>query len=401
MMRTPSCEKIFRAIGDEIARTWADRRYGDADLPAIAADVLTRAAPHRACSVADILRDVLDATAFPFQQNDTSRFGEPPVTVYWHPRFYIEALFWLAGSPTPHNHAFSGAFMLMEGRSLHTEYTFAVEEAYADEIAFGRLTLTGSALYTPGTVETIEAGDEFVHAVFHTGRPGLSLVVRTHSRSVGAGRQYLRPGLRVGPAFEDQLTRRQLQALALLLQIQSPDYESAAARLIARGDMRLTFNVLQQAADLAPHSPLRAAVLTHARERWGARADDIDRSLTFQLRQRAGMMARRRLDDPDDLLCLGLLLQEDDWRAIGGRLRQWTLTDRPGDWVAAHLDRLAAQSVWGVGLSAAAREAITSSARASVNGATAQAQPTLARADLLLGPLFEAGAVGVTKEFAR
>lgn len=398
---TRSCADIFDAIGNEVARTWAERQYHDRDLPPIAADVLTRFAPHRACSAADILQYVVQATAFPFQQNDASRFGEPPITVYWHPRFYIEALFWMAGSPTAHNHAFSGAFMVMEGRSLHTEFAFVTEETHLDEIAFGRMAITGSTLCLPGSVELIEAGDEFVHAVFHTGRPGLSLVVRTHSRSVGAGRQYLPPCLRIGPAFEDQLTRRQLQALALLLQIESPDYERTAAHLIARGDMRLTVNVLQQAADVAPHSALRPAVLAHARARWGSRADDIDRCLTFQLRQRLGMLGRRRLRDPDELLCLGLLLQERGWQAIGERLREWGITDAPGGWIAARLAALAARGVWGEGLTTDARELMCAAARDAADDGGRAPDPALARADMLLGPLFAAAPPVLTPTPAR
>jgi len=367
---------------------WAAQEYRDEALPAVAADVLTRWAPYREVSASQVLQYVIETSTLPFQQNDRSRFGEPPVTVYWHPRFYIEALFWLAGSPTAHNHAFAGAFTLIEGQCLHTEFAFTCEETHPDEIAFGTMALTKSALYSAGTVETIEPGENFVHSVFHTGRPGLTLVVRTHSRSVGAGRQYLRPCLRVGPAFEDQLTRRQLQVLALLLQIQSPDYTTAAARIIDSSGMRMMFEVLQQASNLAPQSPQRTAVIAHARQRWGVSVDRIEQCLAFQGRQRFGMIGRRKLQSPDDLLLLGLLLQEECWSDLGKRLRQWRLGVTAGAWVADGLQRLATYGVWGIALDAETRQAMVTAGRAAVDG---EADPAPARwtgLDVLLGCLY-------------
>jgi len=403
---THECADVFQAIGDEVARTWARTGFRDEDFPAIATDVLARAAVARHVSARDVLRYVIETPTLPFQQNDGSRFGEPPVGVYWHPRFYVEALFWLTGTATAHNHAFAGAFAVLDGQCIHTEYAFTLEEEHPDEIAFGAIALTDSALHATGHVETIEPGDAFVHAVFHVGRPSASLVVRTHSKSVGAGRQYIPPGLRVGPAFEDQLSRRRLQALGLLLQLASADYESAARQVMDAGGLRTAFNVLQQLTDLAPLSPMRAPIVAHATTRWGASIDRIERALAVQQRQRLGMMARRRVQRSDDLLLLGLLLLEENWRAIGDRLRQWAMAgsaDEAAAWLAAGLDRLAACGAWGVALDADVRQAVIASAREAVAERASDARepapvpvpvqgqvqgqgPRRAHADILIGP---------------
>lgn len=72
-----------------------------------------------------LARGVCEGGRLPPQRGHDQGFGQPAITLYSGERFLIEALCWHTGTPAIHHHAFSGAFRVMTGRSVHSRYSYS------------------------------------------------------------------------------------------------------------------------------------------------------------------------------------------------------------------------------------------------------------------------------------
>ena len=180
----------------------------------------------------------------PFQSQ--SDFGQPELVVYDNPRFYIQVLFWLEGTTEIHQHEFSGAFHLLEGSSLHTQFAFDDAQPVSAHMRVGRLRVKEARLLETGCTVPIISGGAYVHSLFHLDTPSLSVVVRTHS-DPGTGPQftYLPPHLAVDPFFNDALTARRRQLLDVLEKLEDPSYPDLLLEMLASLDFERGFYVLQ------------------------------------------------------------------------------------------------------------------------------------------------------------
>lgn len=109
----------------------------------------------------------------------TSSFGQPPVTLYWHPHFVIDAYFWHTGTTSIHEDGFSGAFAVASGSSLQSRYRFEESERFGDTVWTGALYQLDLEYLRQGDSRKIWGGDKLIHSVFHLESPSLSLCVRT------------------------------------------------------------------------------------------------------------------------------------------------------------------------------------------------------------------------------
>ena len=110
-------------LGVELEREWAVVDYELAAFPEICASRLQGARLPARIDADDVVRAVF-AGGLPQQVDPDARFGQPPVTLYRAPRFYIDALFWVDGTTTIHDHAFSGAFQVLAGQSIENDILF-------------------------------------------------------------------------------------------------------------------------------------------------------------------------------------------------------------------------------------------------------------------------------------
>lgn len=132
---------------------------------------------------------VIDEGRLPEQVNFQSSFGEPPLVVYETNDFYLEVLFWFPGRTAIHGHGFSGAFVVLDGLSIQTEFAFHQRSQPEEGVRLGTLEPRSIEFIEPGKVCTISEGEQFIHTVAHLGNPSLTLVVRTYG---GAKRQQYR-----------------------------------------------------------------------------------------------------------------------------------------------------------------------------------------------------------------
>jgi hypothetical protein len=170
----------FHKPGARVDTLWKERGRDDRAFR----EVATRAPGmiHRASASpstrpfrAGILHDLL-----PHQVDLTASFGQPPLTVYHQYEFRIELLFWTTGLPGIHHHAFSGAFRVMHGSGLHTEWEFEVERKLAHRLLSGQLRLKATEILRTGEVRPITAGNSYIHSTYHLDRPSVFVVVRTN-----------------------------------------------------------------------------------------------------------------------------------------------------------------------------------------------------------------------------
>jgi len=75
------------------------------------------------------------------QKNLDATFGQPPITLFHHDRFYIEALFWLSSTTSIHQHAFAGAFSVLAGSSVQARYRFEPRTGVERRLRFGHVSL--------------------------------------------------------------------------------------------------------------------------------------------------------------------------------------------------------------------------------------------------------------------
>jgi hypothetical protein len=182
--------EVFSEQERRVAGARSKVRFESAALPDIAADELDRTPLHRLTYYQAILEWLVSTETLPFQANVDSNFGEPPVALLWPSLVYFEALFWCTSTTAINGHGFSGAFQVLAGTSVRSVYEFKAHNAHG-RCQIGDLHHRDVALLRPGTTQTIERGERFVHSVFHLGYPSVTIVGR--NRGGDSQYRYYRP----------------------------------------------------------------------------------------------------------------------------------------------------------------------------------------------------------------
>lgn len=235
---------FFDELGRSISAQWKQVNFSLADFPDIARRALDKNPPARRVDLAALIQDFLQNDEQPGQSQ--SGFGQPELIVFEHSRFYIQLLFWFEGTTQIHQHEFSGAFHVMKGSSIHSEFTFEQRHPITSHFQVGTLRMKGIELLPTGATVPIVSGGDHIHSLFHLDSPSLTVVVRTHS-DPGTLPQftYLPPHLAVDPFHTDALTTRRTQLLDVLERMESPTYAVQIEKMIKELDFERGFFILQ------------------------------------------------------------------------------------------------------------------------------------------------------------
>jgi hypothetical protein len=197
----------------------------------------------------DIVRWIATTNRIPPQLDLEAEFGQPPVSVYAEERFLVQVIFWCDGTTAIHQHAFSGAFGVLAGGSIHSEYTWKPRQRVNARLQFGDLERTTLELLSAGDVRPIVSGRRLIHALFHLDRPSVSVVVRTvQDADAGPPYTYSRPHLALDPSSRDALLTRRLQTLRMLLDIQHPAVQDTAGVMLDASDTEAACRILLEVA---------------------------------------------------------------------------------------------------------------------------------------------------------
>ncbi|MBC7899982.1 MAG: hypothetical protein H7070_07990 [Saprospiraceae bacterium] len=237
--------QLFNELGDEIETLWRDANYNEELFPAIAADALKRARLSEKVSAWEVLEWTLRQDELPRQKDVSGRFGDPPVTLFTAPRFYIDVYFWIDGTTSIHQHSFCGAFQVLLGSSIHSWYEFERSESINFFTEIGEIKLKLCSLLEMGDVQEIRAGRQYIHSLFHLDRPSATIVVRTGESPLFLPQfSYHKPYLALDPFFEHATTTKKLHAISALLRLQHPDIDRLITELLEKSDFQTAFSIL-------------------------------------------------------------------------------------------------------------------------------------------------------------
>jgi hypothetical protein len=289
--------RVFEELGALIEARWRDQNYAESVFPEIAARSLSES---NLCDRVDpwaIIRWVHSASTLPVQMDLQTKFGNPPITLFVGPRFYIDVYYWLDGTTTIHQHAFSGAFQVLHGSSVHAGYQFEVEREISPHLLTGMLSFRDVSLLTRGDIREIHPGPEFIHSLFHLERPSVTITIRTYKApSFPRQYSYLKPSLAINAFFTDVSLLKRVQTVSLLLRMKHAEADKIIGELVESSDFHTAYAVLREAFDFLCHRELEEIVgVTRSRDRFEGLLD----------------RARRKHGELIDLL---EPVFEEDWR---------------------------------------------------------------------------------------
>lgn len=325
----------FIALGKEIEEQWRRQNYDEAIFPALAAEALRVANIPSKLSGWDVIKWALDQNELPTQQDPAGRFGDPPITIFNAPRFYIDVYFWLEGTTATHQHAFCGAFQVLMGSSIHSWYEFERDDVINSFMELGSMNLRLCELLEIGGVQEINAGRQYIHSLFHLDQPSATIVVRTSKSPLHLPQfSYHKPHLAIDPFCEDPTLAKKIQAIHAMMRSNYEAADELISALLRDSDLQATYNLL---SNLHGHShgsridEMFALSNTKDRfgrfmdialERHGARAERLKE--VFEVSDRQNYIVRQRavVTNPDHRFFLALLLNVDGRERIFALVRQ-------------------------------------------------------------------------------
>lgn len=327
--------KPFDELGAEIEDIWRGKNYNEEEFPAIAADALKRAELPAKVSPWDVLDWSLKQTELPRQRDPHGNFGDPPVTVYSAPRFYIDVYFWFEGTTATHQHGFCGAFQVLAGSSIHSWYKFERRIAVNAFCEIGDMSLKVCELLEVGDVQQIWAGRQYIHSLFHLDHPSVSVVVRTERSPLHLPQfSYHKPSLAIDPFYDEQTLAKKLQVLAALFQAGRDDTDEQVTRLLEVSDLQSSYSILSNVRGLVRSNQLTEMFTPEkATARFDAFLSTVERihgeagkalRLVFAHQDRLDEIVKRRsyVTEPDHRFFMALLLNVEGRERIFSLIKQ-------------------------------------------------------------------------------
>jgi len=237
----------FQKLGAQVENRWRAENYSEQLFPEIAAQALVEADLPARVDPWEIIRWVQTADSLPEQQDVEGRFGNPPVTLFCGPRFFIDIYYWLDGTTSIHQHSFTGAFQVLLGSSIHSRYSFREDKIINEHFSVGKLALEEVQLLKLNDVRTIRAGRNFIHSLFHLDRPSATITIRTeHTPSAALQYDYRKPHFAVNPFFRNPVMIKKAQTVGLLLGMKHKDADAMIGDLICSSDFHTAYFALAE-----------------------------------------------------------------------------------------------------------------------------------------------------------
>lgn len=236
--------RAFQNLGEMTTKYWSQLGGTTKAFPEAAASALANTKVLLSTSAEEVFEWLARSPALPEQYGKD--FGQPPINVYVADGFYIQVLVWIDGTTAIHEHAFVGAFGVLAGSSVHTQYRFDMQTPLAPELRLGNITFLSSELLRRGDIREINTGSEFIHALFHLDRPSVSVVIRSPFLPQSTQYSYIKPHVAFDPYFEDMSFRVKLRLLESLRLARFPNFLPYATALLEHGGPLIAFKVLME-----------------------------------------------------------------------------------------------------------------------------------------------------------
>lgn len=340
---------LFHRLGDEIELRWRDANYDELKLPAIAKAKLAEHDLPSKLTPWEVLEWAMATAELPPQADPNSNFGDPAITVYSGTRFHIDVYYWFTGTTAIHQHAFSGAFQVLAGSSIHSWYEFRPDDYVNVFMEFGRMELKVCELLEVGAIQEINAGRGYIHSLFHLDDPSVTIVVRTRNSPMFLPQySYHRPHLALDPFFaQDSLTKK-VQSLVAMLKSKRPNADEKIGELLAESDIQQTYHLLQNLRSMLRSDKVKQmfnvenfdarfeALFAVSKARHGERADRLLEVLEFQDKLASVVNRRDYVTEPTLRFFLAVLLnvtgRENIYKLVKQRYPDADPQDKVLDW---------------------------------------------------------------------
>ena len=305
----------FEKLGRTVLERWREQNFSLEVFPELARIAMDEAPPSENVDLEEMIHEFLTNDDQPLQGH--SGFGQPELVAFNDSRFYIQILFWMEGTTDIHQHEFSGAFHVMRGSSVHSEFDFVGAHSVTPHIRTGELRLKQIELLETGRTVPIISGRECIHSLFHLDTPSVTVVVRTH-HDPGTGPQYnyLPPHIAIDPIHADSLTMRRKQLLDVLENLDHPSYALQVNEMIESLDFERGFHTLHHAMDRLQVLGEWESVLAIFQEKHGNLAKGVPATLAENLRRETISQMRYHIDNPEHRFFLALLMNVQNSKDI-------------------------------------------------------------------------------------
>ncbi len=307
----------FQSLGERLERTWQDSGYDENRFSELASTELTRVPPSGHVEVTEVFDWIFGPSGGFLQPSSQELFGQPPVMVFQAPRFYIEVLFWLAGTTGVHEHAFSGALTVLAGSSVHSHWRFEPSGTINSRMHYGKLERVSTEILRPGDIRPIYPGDRLIHQLFHLEVPSVTVVVRTNvDRRYLPQYEYLPPGLAVDSEDREGSRTRRMAFLDGMARGHFSELEKYARRLVESGDLETIYHTFAVLTRRRVDPEFLGKLFDAVRQRHGAVADLFQQVCQEQRRIRLVTSLRAKVVNPRARFLLALLMLMSDRDAI-------------------------------------------------------------------------------------
>jgi hypothetical protein len=306
--------RYFEQLGHLVDSRWtaAGRRAGD--LATIAGAALEELPVPDTLDVFAVLDLLARDDGLPKQRKVSDQFGQPPTVMFSSAGLEVHALTWIDGTTSIHQHGFDGAFRVLQGSSLHTEYAFDQSDQLADgHLVVGDLAMLRSEVLTAGAVRPIPAGPGFIHSLFHLERPSVTIVVRNGWSDLPFPQyDYRHPGLGIDILEKDERLGMRMRGLSAMEHLDPGAGLRVALDIVVTEDLWTAFRVTEfwfrAISDTTGFDEL-AEVLAR---RNATLADYVDPMFGEQRRQMRLLRRRGLLEEQRHRLLLAVLVNVPD-----------------------------------------------------------------------------------------
>jgi hypothetical protein len=340
----------FKALGDAVSQTWSGMGRRQSALPDAAQHALSSVELPEGLDAVGLLSWAASTGALPVQTKLTDNFGQPPLVLYRADDFYVQAITWMEGTTSVHQHGFAGAFMVLQGASLHVEHSFAAGEYLAeDRIVLGELGLRQPEVLRPRQVRRIEPGGAFIHALFHLERPTVTVVVRNESCDLPLPQyNYWRPGLGYDALWQDRTWSRRLQSIDAVAALDPDTGRRTAREIVGSAPLWEAFSMVVHWCSRHGWNETTIDLIDLLAAREGSLGSVIAPALEQEVHLRRIIARRGMLHELHQRLLLALLANLPDTASITAALHQLFPGQAPSRLLLDWVEELSAPSLRGI-----------------------------------------------------
>ena len=308
-MMSENISTLFSQLAQNVHNQWASKSFNEDDFPTLAESCLQQQKMHLKVNRKTLIDWILAATSITTQTNINTHFGDFKFTVFANGRFYIDVLFWLDGTTSIHQHAFNGAFTVIEGNSIHSNYSFIAQQQINRSFLIGQTKFQNIEILQTGDIRKIIPKQMSAHSLFHLDSPTISLIVRTYGEKYAHPQlSYLKPHIARYPFETPTEIIQKIRTLKMLAKLNKQDYLNAYLQHITNLDFYSHIEIfIANVIQLHEFEALTDAIAQFKHK--NPQLVPMLQAVAKQMIQTNQIIAwRRKIKDPDTKFFLAILL---------------------------------------------------------------------------------------------